>query len=213
MQYVKRVICLGCNCEFTARLRPRYCTRKCYARSWARKKRGTPLLETRACIICGAGYIPSCWHYKKQQTCSNKCSRRAEYLRHRAGYVARAKHWQRANSERYKVILKGVHARYPERYRAIHRNRDAVRRARMGAVHTAKISAADWLALCRRQQGRCWWCGNVAKLERDHVIPISKGGNHVLANLVGACTRCNSSKRDQLWPKESGAGARVRACP
>lgn len=31
----------------------------------------------------------------------------------------------------------------------------------------------------------------------DHVIPLSKGGAHSAANLVMACSTCNSSKRDK----------------
>ena len=32
-------------------------------------------------------------------------------------------------------------------------------------------------------------------MQADHVIPISKGGTHVLSNLVPACRACNFSKR------------------
>jgi 5-methylcytosine-specific restriction endonuclease McrA len=32
----------------------------------------------------------------------------------------------------------------------------------------------------------------------DHVLPRSKGGSNSLENLVAACCRCNSSKKDSL---------------
>ena len=32
----------------------------------------------------------------------------------------------------------------------------------------------------------------------DHVTPLSKGGAHVIENLVPACRPCNSSKGDKL---------------
>ncbi|WP_203620386.1 HNH endonuclease [Streptomyces sp. SID8499] len=32
----------------------------------------------------------------------------------------------------------------------------------------------------------------------DHVIPLSRGGQHAEGNLVPACKSCNSSKGDKL---------------
>lgn len=43
----------------------------------------------------------------------------------------------------------------------------------------------------------CAYCGSSGDLEIEHVIPISKGGEHHLGNIVPACTRCNSSKRSR----------------
>jgi 5-methylcytosine-specific restriction endonuclease McrA len=44
---------------------------------------------------------------------------------------------------------------------------------------------------------RCAYCGASGDLEVEHVIPISKGGEHHLGNIVPACHRCNSSKRSK----------------
>ena len=33
---------------------------------------------------------------------------------------------------------------------------------------------------------------------RDHVIPISKGGNNTKENIVPACGSCNSKKKDKI---------------
>lgn len=40
----------------------------------------------------------------------------------------------------------------------------------------------------------CAYCGATGDLHIEHVIPISKGGTHVLSNLVPACQSCNYSK-------------------
>jgi 5-methylcytosine-specific restriction endonuclease McrA len=32
----------------------------------------------------------------------------------------------------------------------------------------------------------------------DHIIPITKGGNHIKDNVVPACGYCNSSKNNKL---------------
>lgn len=44
--------------------------------------------------------------------------------------------------------------------------------------------------------GNCCYCGSADRIVIDHFIPRSKGGPHVLTNLVPACHRCNTSKRD-----------------
>jgi|DEB0MinimDraft_10_1074344.scaffolds.fasta_scaffold03487_6 5-methylcytosine-specific restriction endonuclease McrA len=43
---------------------------------------------------------------------------------------------------------------------------------------------------------RCYWCGCElkGKYHLDHVVPLSKGGRHIVANLVASCPTCNLSK-------------------
>ena len=41
----------------------------------------------------------------------------------------------------------------------------------------------------------CAYCGADGDLHIEHVIPISKGGEHHLGNIVPACPTCNYSKR------------------
>lgn len=43
----------------------------------------------------------------------------------------------------------------------------------------------------------CVYCGGPAR-SRDHIIPLSRGGLHSLENMVPACHRCNSIKRDMI---------------
>ena len=43
-------------------------------------------------------------------------------------------------------------------------------------------------------------CHNApTQAEIDHVIPISKGGGHTMANVVIACRKCNGAKHDKEW--------------
>jgi len=44
---------------------------------------------------------------------------------------------------------------------------------------------------------RCAYCGGPWEHD-DHVIPLSKGGLHILANLRPACAHCNCSKGNKL---------------
>jgi 5-methylcytosine-specific restriction endonuclease McrA len=41
---------------------------------------------------------------------------------------------------------------------------------------------------------RCAYCRAVGPLHADHVIPLSRGGPHIVANIRPACRTCNCSK-------------------
>jgi 5-methylcytosine-specific restriction endonuclease McrA len=45
----------------------------------------------------------------------------------------------------------------------------------------------------------CYYCGQEANTV-DHIIPISKGGISSEDNMIAACHRCNSGKRDRIAP-------------
>jgi len=53
-----------------------------------------------------------------------------------------------------------------------------------------------------RDDGTCQYCGNRAE-SIDHVIPRSRGGEHVWENVAAACRPCNLRKRDRT-PDEAG---------
>lgn len=71
--------------------------------------------------------------------------------------------------------------------------------------------------LFARDRYRCQYCGkNDADLRgrqfltRDHVLPISRGGDNSWSNVVTACSPCNNRKANRL-PEE--AGMRLRSVP
>ncbi len=56
-------------------------------------------------------------------------------------------------------------------------------------------------SLFRRDQHLCLYCGKPNEdrhLTRDHVVPISKGGEDTWMNVVSACRRCNQFKGNRL---------------
>ena len=56
----------------------------------------------------------------------------------------------------------------------------------------------------------CQYCGSNKRLTLDHVIPLSKGGQHTWNNVVMACERCNQHKSDRTIVK---AGMPLRTKP
>lgn len=69
------------------------------------------------------------------------------------------------------------------------------RAIRKGALEAHVLSAEDWIKIKKSYNGCCVYCLKPSKrLEKDHVIPLSKGGTHTFDNIVPACKSCNSSK-------------------
>lgn len=79
----------------------------------------------------------------------------------------------------------------------VSRTRTAVyarRRKRRMARVAHDLSDAQWAALTAEWNG-CAYCGAADRaLQRDCVLPISRGGRYTLENVVPACGSCNASK-------------------
>jgi len=58
-------------------------------------------------------------------------------------------------------------------------------------------AALNRRAVFARDDHRCQYCGDTAE-NIDHVIPRSRGGEHVWENVVASCRPCNSRKEDRL---------------
>lgn len=68
------------------------------------------------------------------------------------------------------------------------------RRARKANVH---VEPVDRAAIIRRDKSTCYLCGLRCKpheIHLDHVMPISKGGEHTADNLRVTCAPCNIRK-------------------
>lgn len=56
------------------------------------------------------------------------------------------------------------------------------------------LSEQQWAAL-KTAWGGCAYCGATdGPLQRDCVLPLSRGGRYTLDNIVPACSSCNASK-------------------
>jgi 5-methylcytosine-specific restriction endonuclease McrA len=63
-------------------------------------------------------------------------------------------------------------------------------------------------AVFARDSWACQYCGGKAET-MDHVVPRSRGGAHSWENVVAACRRCNSKKKDKL-PAEASLELRKK---
>lgn len=56
------------------------------------------------------------------------------------------------------------------------------------------LTGARWFALLEAWGG-CVYCGNLADaLQKDCMLPVSRGGRYTLADVTPACRSCNASK-------------------
>ena len=60
------------------------------------------------------------------------------------------------------------------------------------------LTPEQWEAIKTLYGQRCAYCGSLGTVFRDHVVPISRGGDNVVSNIVPACTPCNSSKGSKM---------------
>ena len=120
-------------------------------------------------------YKPSGLHYQ----CGD-CERRSK-----REYYARNREWMLAKNR--------VNQR---KYRVQRNERERLRKINLRA--TPELIRAQWERIKRKHKQRCYYCGiKHDKLTIDHVIPISKGGDNSLYNIVPACQVCNSKKGDR----------------
>jgi len=70
----------------------------------------------------------------------------------------------------------------------------ARRRKRRMARVEHDLTDEQWFALMEAWGGCAYCGGDGAALQKDCMLPISRGGRYTLANVVPACGPCNASK-------------------
>lgn len=172
--------------------------------------------DSKSCNVCGLiklveefrkenrnygdGYYNQCHDCERGKGRAwNKLRRnyRREYdVRNRERLYAQAREWRERNRDKY-MAHRRKHWTSPKG-RLYNRNKQAIRRSRSksGDVTT------KWLAQFMESQRYCFYCHKPFNSKRkktvDHVIPLDKGGEHIMSNLVIACQPCNSRKQDRL---------------
>lgn len=139
-----------------------------------------------------------------QTSARNLAWQHERYMRDPSDKRTRAKAWRKANPDRYRAYLKGWRARNVERRRiymaayrktnllpwiiSYQRRRARIAGARLGA--TPKLSLFDFSNVCS-------YCGAYNASGLDHVVPLSRGGDHSPENVVPACISCNQRKNNK----------------
>lgn len=110
------------------------------------------------------------------------------YQRHRDDICAK----RRGRRSSPEAIAKAVarNRKHPEAVRAgVIRRRARLRNAPISDLSTWAVKYLPSIF-----RNRCVYCGQLTKLEIDHVTAISRGGSNTLGNVVVACRSCNAHK-------------------
>ena len=127
---------------------------------------------------------------------------REEFKAYSATY--RARHLDECRSR--EVAYKTSHAseererraRWAREHKDATNTKTARRRARKKAL-PATLTTKEWEAIKSAYKQRCAYCGKKpARLQQEHVIPLSKDGPTTMSNIVPACPPCNYAKHTKL---------------
>jgi len=185
-------VCRTCQAEFEAvTKRAAYCGRICKDRFLWRIHHP---IRARVCPICGVDIAQKRSH---AIYCSRSCKTRDSERR-------RSEDGRNAERDRLRYLREGDRRRayardYLRRFPIKSKEFRLRRRARLRDAQTFIVTERDWVRLMARFQGACAYCGMVGvPLQRDHITPLSRGGEHRIGNLLPACGPCNYSKASRF---------------
>ena len=173
--------CIICGSKTTHRGRT-YCSMVCRRKSHPPKKLPWAPVE-KTCKHCSLPFLPST---ASSLYCRPYCQRR---------------HNKDAILARGGRLNKG-YTGWTEQRKSAHQKRSAIKR---GASDADRIIAKE---IYDRDQWRCGICSSQVdstisypdpmSASLDHIVPLSKGGQHIKSNVQCSHLRCNLKKHDKL---------------
>lgn len=174
------------------------------------RNRAKPDGRANVCRECMRGYQQG--HYQRNRATALKAAR-DYYTAHRETVRARHRAYDAAHKAKASERSRKWYERHPGRRLSLSRVWRGLNRMRARAAFTkhqalqrgaaiSDFTAEQWAAMKAAYGHCCAYCHKPSKrLEQDHVLPLSRGGNHTASNIVPACRTCNASKHDKT-PEE-----------
>jgi 5-methylcytosine-specific restriction endonuclease McrA len=125
-----------------------------------------------------------------------KLNREKYYKKHKEKILRRTQTWRKKHKEELK-IKKSEYKKNHVEATAYLTARDRIRRLNVEGEH----SLDQYLKLKQSYHQICPACNKKEpeiKLERDHIIPLSKGGTNYISNIQMLCKGCNSKKGTRI---------------
>lgn len=63
----------------------------------------------------------------------------------------------------------------------------------------ADLTIEQWREILRLFDNECAYCGSKERLQQEHVIAVTKGGEYTFNNIIPSCKPCNISKSNREW--------------
>lgn len=209
-RYKKQFVCKRCGADFMAQSYRAHCSEKCLAEYEASK------IRKATCRKCGIEFRPKNSRYT--QYCSRACS----FADISAWFRASAAKSDRSKVSFNKCLSCGkTYTKTTKTQRAcadcttLLIGRDVRRMRRANKYHVTRAKRAgvhfeyfDQRVIFERDNWTCRICGVATPIEKrgtydddapelDHIVAISSGGPHTIANSQCACRRCNRHKSNR----------------
>lgn len=107
--------------------------------------------------------------------------------------------WQSNNRDHRNSYAREWRKNNPEKVRLTNQRI----RAKRKLVIVNDFTEQQWQELKLLYNYCCAYCGEQVALTIDHVVPLSRGGQNTLNNIVPACGKCNRKKYNRT-PDEAG---------
>ena len=126
-----------------------------------------------------------------------KAQKKAERIRNRKKRAAYNREWRRKNKATHQAKSKAWILKNIDRVRLLKRVSQMNRAVRIRS--NGKLSRNLPNQLMNSQGGKCAICKlTLTKFHMDHIIPISRGGPNMDANIQLTCPTCNLQKSNKL---------------
>lgn len=196
------------------------CLQNKYESEFKKDKRASGGLRSE-CADCTKKYMDEWRKKNKSKTLEYMAEWRNKNRKKLAQYAktfhAKHKGYSTAQSRAYRAKYPGkakkqAHDWYKNNTEKARAKYSAYRAKKKGS-QTEVITAEKWCGIISKFGGMCAYCGSKdKKLTQDHVLPISKGGGHVIENLVPACMDCNRKKSGRT-PEEANMPIIIKPRP
>ena len=117
---------------------------------------------------------------------------RQQYQNNKATIDARKKKYREEHAEAHRESDRKYRLGHREQIRISEKKRDAKERELLFT-----LTLEQWEDTKQYFNNSCCYCGEEVKLEQEHFIALSNGGEYTHNNIIPACRFCNNSKKNR----------------
>lgn len=106
--------------------------------------------------------------------------------------IEKFREYEKKNKIRIFKCRKKYRETHKDQFKFYRQNREAKKREL-----PYSLNKKQWVKIKQYFGNKCAYCGKEEPLAQEHFIPLSKGGEYTINNIIPSCKSCNSSKRDK----------------